>query len=110
MTGDGEISFANMKRTGTNTLWENWDGCDSLSHPMFGAVSEYIFNYILGIKQTENSAGYSEVEIAPANIPECGDISGSIQTKNGKISVDVRYVNGEQVVDFTMSDKIIKVQ
>ncbi len=109
MTSDGEISFANMKRTGTNTLWENWDGCDSLSHPMFGAVSEYIFNYILGIRQTEDSAGYEKVEIAPAYIPGCGDISGSILTKNGRISVAVRYVNGEQIVDFTMPETISRV-
>ncbi|MBR3869816.1 MAG: GNAT family N-acetyltransferase [Clostridia bacterium] len=106
MTGDGEISFANMKRTGTNTLWENWDGCDSLSHPMFGAASEYIFNYILGIRQTENSAGYTEVEINPADIPGCGDISGSIMTKKGKISVDVRYIDGEKQFTYSLPDGI----
>lgn len=31
-------SFYNMMLGGTNTLWENWDGCDSMCHPMFGAV------------------------------------------------------------------------
>ncbi len=102
MTSDSEISFANMKRTGTNTLWENWDGCDSLSHPMFGAVSEYIFNYILGIKQTENSAGYSDVVIEPADIPECGDISGSIMTKHGRISVNIRYRDGIRTVEHNL--------
>ena len=107
MTSDSEISFANMKRTGTNTLWENWDGCDSLSHPMFGAVSEYIFNYILGIKQTEDSAGYESVEIAPADIPECGDISGSIMTKRGRISVSIKYCDGVRTVKFTLPDKVV---
>ena len=106
MTGDGEISFANMKRTGTNTLWENWDGVDSLSHPMFGAVSEYIFNFLLGIRQTEESAGYSEVEISPAYIPGCGDISGSIMTKNGRISVEVKYVDGEMKVSYSLPETI----
>ncbi len=33
-----ETSFYNMMLGGTNTLWENWEGCDSLCHPMFGAV------------------------------------------------------------------------
>ena len=95
-----------MKRTGTNTLWENWDGCESLSHPMFGAVSEYIFNYILGIKQTENSAGYSEVEISPADIPVCGDISGSIMTKNGRISVEVKYADGQKQVSYSLPEGV----
>lgn len=104
MTSDSEISFANMKKGGVKTLWENWDGCDSLSHPMFGAVSEYIFNYILGIKQTEDSAGYECVEIAPADIPECGDISGSIQTRNGRISVEVKYCDGVRTVKFSLPE------
>lgn len=106
MTSDGEISFANMKRTGTNTLWENWDGCDSLSHPMFGAVSEYIFNFILGIKQTEDSAGYKCVSINPADIPECGDISGSILTKNGRISVEIKYCDGIKNVKYSVPENI----
>lgn len=106
MTNDSEISFANMKKDGSNTLWENWDGCDSLSHPMFGAVSEYIFNYILGIKQPENSAGYTHVSIEPAYIPECGDISGSIMTGNGKISVSVTYADGVISVDYSLPDGV----
>ena len=106
MTADTEISFANMKKGGVVTLWENWDGCDSLSHPMFGAVSEYIFNFILGIRQTENSAGYTEVEIAPADIPSCGDISGSIMTVNGRISVKITNKNGERCVEYTLPENV----
>ena len=106
MTNDSEISFANMKKGGVKTLWENWDGCDSLSHPMFGAVSEYIFNYILGIKQTEDSAGYECVSIEPADIPECGDISGSILTVNGRISVEVKYCDGVKCVRYSLPETV----
>ena len=106
MTSDGEISFANMKRGGTNTLWENWDGCDSLSHPMFGAVSEYIFTHILGIKQTEDSCGWDKVRIDPANVPETGDISGSIMTPNGRISVDISYCEGVRAIKFSLPDNV----
>ncbi len=104
MTNDSEISFANMKRGNTGTLWENWDGCDSLSHPMFGAVCEYIFTYILGIKQAEDSAGFDSVEINPAVLPELGDISGSITTVKGKISVEVTYCDGVRAVKFTLPE------
>ncbi|MBE6795625.1 MAG: GNAT family N-acetyltransferase [Ruminococcaceae bacterium] len=45
LTSEKENSFFNMKKQGATTLWENWDGCDSHSHPMFGAVVEYIVKY-----------------------------------------------------------------
>lgn len=35
---DGIGTFHYMKEHGATTLWENWDGADSHSHPMFGAV------------------------------------------------------------------------
>ncbi|MBQ2812111.1 MAG: hypothetical protein IJE63_02565, partial [Clostridia bacterium] len=35
---DGIGTFNYMREHGATTLWENWDGADSHSHPMFGAV------------------------------------------------------------------------
>ena len=40
-----ENTFHTMKKNGATTLWENWDGAHSHSHPMFGAVVEYIVKY-----------------------------------------------------------------
>ena len=45
LSSEKENSFYNMKKQGATTLWENWDGCDSHSHPMFGGVVEYIVKY-----------------------------------------------------------------
>ncbi len=45
LTSEKENTFFNMKRQGATTLWENWDGEHSHSHPMFGAVVEYIVKY-----------------------------------------------------------------
>ncbi len=45
LTSEKENTFYNMKKHGATTLWENWDGCDSRCHPMFGAVVEYIVKY-----------------------------------------------------------------
>lgn len=107
LTNESEVSFGYMKNHGATTLWENWDGCDSLSHPMFGAVNEYIYTYILGIKQCEDSVGYEKIKIEPAYIPESGNISGSIVTKNGKISVDITYIDGVRCVKYSADDGII---
>lgn len=106
LTNEDENSFGYMMNHGALTLWENWDGCDSLCHPMFGAATEYIFTQILGIKQTEDSSGWKKVKIEPAYIPETGNISGSIITSYGKISVSVSYCDDVQCVKFNIPDGI----
>lgn len=45
LTNKSENSFYNMMSHGATTLWENWDGAASHSHPMFGAVTELIVKY-----------------------------------------------------------------
>lgn len=45
LTSRGENSFYNMMKHGATTLWENWDGCDSRNHPMFGAITEFLVKY-----------------------------------------------------------------
>lgn len=45
LTSEKENTFYNMKKHGATTLWENWNGESSHSHPMFGAVVEYIVKY-----------------------------------------------------------------
>ncbi|MBE6715309.1 MAG: hypothetical protein E7573_00130 [Ruminococcaceae bacterium] len=87
LVNEEESSFYNMKKHGATTLWENWDGCDSRCHPMFGAVIEYFFSEILGIKRYEDKAGYKEITIKPANIPELKNIKGTMRTKWGNITV-----------------------
>ena len=105
LTSQGKNSFGNMKNLGATTLWENWDGCDSHSHPMFGAVCEYLFSYILGIRQTDDSAGFERITIAPAYIDGL-DVSGSMETPRGKISVSVTYENAKQIVKYTVPDSV----
>ena len=45
LTSEKENTFYNMKKHGATTLWENWDGAHSHSHPMFGAVVKYLVEY-----------------------------------------------------------------
>lgn len=106
LTNDSDVSFSYMRRNDATTLWETWEGCDSRSHPMFGAVAEYIFTCILGIQQTEDSCGYRRIRIMPPYLPETGNIAGSIMTPQGKISVDIRYCDGRQTVLYSVPDGI----
>lgn len=88
LTNETENSFRNMQRGGTNTLWENWDGCDSLCHPMFGAIVEYFFSEILGIQRFEDRPGYSDILISPAVIPGL-TAKGSFSTPEGTVEITI---------------------
>ena len=106
LTNETENSFYNMMLGGTNTLWENWDGCDSLCHPMFGAVNEYLFSYILGIRRYDDRPGFADIVIDPAKIPGLA-AKGSYQTPDGRIKVSVSTdEHGKQTVSFTVQGDI----
>ncbi len=88
LANKNEVSFETMRRAGATTLWENWNGADSHSHPMFGASTVYLFRDILGIKQAEHSVRYDEVIIEPC-FADCLDYAeGYITTPHGKIAVE----------------------
>lgn len=87
LSGEKEVSFHTMMAAGATTLWEYWCGKKSHSHPMFGAVTRYLFYYLLGIRQKEGSTGFKSIVVNPM-IPEGLDFAtGHITTKHGKISV-----------------------
>ena len=95
LTSEGKGSFYNMKKQGATTIWENWDGERSHSHPMFGAATRYLFSFILGITQEKNSAGYEHILIAPQIPDGLNYASGHITTVRGKISVTFKRTESE---------------
>ncbi len=94
LTSHGDSSFYNMKKHGATTLWEYWYGKRSHSHPMFGAVTRYLLTFILGIGQSEDSAGFEDVVIAPHLPEKLGRASGHITTVKGKIAVSFEKKDG----------------
>ena len=85
----GEVSFFHMMDCGATTLWEEWFNENSSNHPMFGAVVEYLFKYILGIQQAKNSVGYAQIEIEPVCAPSLDWAEGSVILGGKKIFVRV---------------------
>ena len=85
---------------GATTLWEYWTGERSHDHPMFGACTRYLFQYILGIKQAVGSVGYKNLVISPADI-SLKEASGTMNLETGKLSVS--YVRLEDKTDFTVN-------
>lgn len=102
--GDGQLaadlilsetvhSFAEMKRRGATTFWEYWPESlrdRSHNHPMFGAVTAYLYDYLLGIRAKDNSAGYSEIVISPVIVDGINRIDGFRTLNSGNVSVSYK--------------------
>ncbi|MBQ6932689.1 MAG: family 78 glycoside hydrolase catalytic domain [Clostridia bacterium] len=94
-------SFGYMMEHGATTLWEDWLPERSLNHPMFGALTRYLFTYLLGISQSPDSAGFEKITIKPCLVNGLNKVSGHITTNVGKISVS--YEKTENSVEFTVT-------
>lgn len=63
-------------KMGATTIWERWNsvledgsisstGMNSLNHYSYGAIVEWIFAYVGGIRKSKTSVGFNEAIIAP---------------------------------------------
>lgn len=97
LTNDGDHGFEHWRKNGATTFHEYWDSrhCRSYNHPMFGAVTAYLFEYLLGIQQPKGAGGYSSVFIRPQAISKFERMSGSMETPNGIISVSYEKADGK---------------
>ena len=97
LTNDGEQGYEHWKKSGATTFHEYWDSNCSRSHnhPMFGAPVAYFFEYLLGIKQDENSAGYNLITIEPLAVSKFEFMKGSMKVPKGEIKVSYEKENGK---------------
>lgn len=102
LTSNGKQGFARWKESGATTFHEYWDSERSRSHnhPMRGAVVTYFFQYLLGIRQEENSSGYKCLKIAPCCVKRFKYMSGYERLPQGRVSVE--YRNDGKAVTFTI--------
>jgi alpha-L-rhamnosidase len=102
LTNNGHQGYEHWRQNGATTFHEYWDSnrSRSHSHPMFGAPIAYFFEYILGIRQTDDSCGYSELVINPRATSKFGRMSGSMETPRGTVAV--RYEKVDDCVKFNV--------
>ncbi|HOU09850.1 MAG TPA: family 78 glycoside hydrolase catalytic domain [Clostridiales bacterium] len=94
LAGDKKVSYGRMRAAGATTLWENWNGEGSHSHPMFGAPSVFLFSRLLGIRQKEGSCGWEHAVVLPFLPSFLQRMSGHVTTPRGTVSVDCRREDG----------------
>jgi hypothetical protein len=74
---------------------------------MFGAVTTYLYEYILGIKQCKESYGFDKITISPMYVDGLDYAEGHITTNKGVISVSYKKDNGKVTLYLEIPDGII---
>ena len=74
---------------GATTMLENWNGMDvfrdSFNHYSFGAVCQFLFEYVAGIRPTFQAPGFKEFELRPILGGSLTWAEGSYKTQYGTI-------------------------
>lgn len=103
LTSEKMFSFWNIKRQNATTLWEYWTGRRSHSHPMFGAVAAYLFEFLLGIRY--DNVAERRLVIAPS-YPGCDSAFEGSEVIDGKtFAVKIRYTGKCASFDITVPEE-----
>jgi alpha-L-rhamnosidase len=76
-------SYAAMLASGATTLPEFWDGTGSLNHFMMGAINDWSYRYLAGIRPT--APGFKRFLIAPAIPTSLDRMSATWESPYGTI-------------------------
>ncbi|MBV5267986.1 MAG: family 78 glycoside hydrolase catalytic domain, partial [Burkholderiaceae bacterium] len=68
------------------TIWENWDGGSSHSHPMYGSVVAWFYNTVAGISPDNKNPGWKSFTVSPFTDNELTYATATYRSANGKIS------------------------
>ena len=111
-------------RQGATTVWERWNSytlengfgavsMNSFNHYAYGAVAEWMFASIAGIKPIEEYAGFEKFMLAPTpdtreSIPEGQEritsVKAEFESKMGFVKAAWCYENGEFVYSVTVPE------
>lgn len=92
---------------GATSIWERWDAIaedgsiydpdmNSYNHYAYGAVCQWLFEDVAGIKPLAEAPGFQRVELDPAILPELSPVKAWHEVRQGRIEVEWELV-GDQV-------------
>lgn len=81
---------------GATTMWERWNcikedgtfssvGMTSFNHYAYGAVADWLYGDVAGIKILSDGAGYSHISIAPIPSEKLGFVNCKVDTVKGAV-------------------------
>lgn len=84
-------SIGYMLASGATTLWEAWSGqFGSHCHPMFGGVTAWMYRWVVGLDQAEDSFGFDRLIWKPWRGPELNEARLSFRSRKGPIDLEWR--------------------
>ena len=101
-------------KMGATTMWERWDGMkpdrsfatpemNSFNHYAYGAVGDWMFSTVAGIRPDENEPGYKHIIFEPRPNKELGYAKARILTKNGEIISSWEYKGEGNLCEFSFT-------
>lgn len=98
-------SFGYMRKKGSSTLWEKFDGKGSHNCTMYGSYITWFLRCIVGINLDYISPGYDNVNINPSLVTYFEYASGKIVTINNElVSVSWHKLGDEIVFDIILPE------
>jgi alpha-L-rhamnosidase len=81
---------------GATSIWERWDAMaedgsiydpdmNSYNHYAYGAVCQWLFEYVAGMKPVASAPGFREIDLDPAILPQLSPISAWHDTRLGRV-------------------------
>jgi alpha-L-rhamnosidase len=93
---------------GATTIWERWDGIqpdgtfqnpgmNSFNHYAYGAVGEWLYQYVVGIRPDEKDPGYRHIILAPHPGGGLTNARGEYESMYGTIVSDWSVSGGKMI-------------
>jgi alpha-L-rhamnosidase len=98
-------SYGYWRNNHATTLLESWSGNSSHNHQMFGAVSEYLYQYLAGIRSpfgAEEARGYRQIHLQPCMPDTLRKVEASLQTVAGTIRSGWERFDSHYVYEVTI--------
>lgn len=94
--GEDEVAYGMVSTTeypswghwiaqGATTLWQNWEGSQSLNHVMFGSVGEWFYEALAGIRPDAERPGFRLTQIRPPVVEGLDWVRASHHSPYGEI-------------------------
>lgn len=95
---------------GATTIWERWNtvlpdgkinsqGMNSLNHYAYGAVANWMYSYLLGLKVDEKN---STIIISPNLATNLTNLQGSVHTLNGPLKIEINKQARQSLITVTI--------
>ena len=112
LTSESAHSFARMRKLGATTVWEYWPETTrawvpadrSHNHPMFGAVTAYLYDYLLGIRVSRKADHTAAIRISPVMTEAVNRLSGSRVVDGVRVAVAYTKTEGSLLLTVTLSE------